>query len=575
MGLIGIDGIDQCAGHGDDGIMQNTPSLLVQGCQASYPRFLSYTAGVNDPAQSANDFACIAQLGTDGCGFEQPLEAALKALWPSVDIDPATGNPIEPNRILFLPDDNGFGQLGHGDTDNAGFLRNDPAAGLSVIAVVVVSDEEDCSSRDNTHFRPAGMLNPSDPLSQQSMNLRCFFNPQNLYPLERYILGLEALRPGNENLVLFSAIVGVPPDLVTPESYGSVDWQNDSERDAFYQDIQNDPRMQEVVDSALPAEQGNLVPSCNTERGKAYPPRRIVEVARGFGANGSVQSICQEDFGPAIDTIVERIAGQLGAPCLPRALVRRADGSVGCELIWELPTPGAAPAATPVGCGQAGFDFLSEPTSGRAVSDRGGAVCQVDQLAVEGGEVQTTGGSAAGWYYDDFSEEVSTQCLGGGAQRIAFTPEAEPPFGVVVKLVCAVEQGDSCGEKPPAAEESRVGDACLPDIVPEGGFDDREAYVSTPSGYCGGGPCLVFHLRGDPSEGCIPREPDPNGSDQATFCATPLEVADRVYCSCRCDAPEGFAECDCADGFTCVDVLDQGDEAVVGGYCVRNGTFSR
>jgi hypothetical protein len=407
------------------------------------------------------------------------------------------------------------------------------------------------------------------------MNLRCFFNPQNLYSIERYINGPKALRPGNENLVLFSAIVGVPPDLVTPESHASLDWHDDSAREAFYQDIQNDPRMQEVVDSTLPAEQGNLLPSCNTDRGRAYPPRRIVEVARGFGANGSVQSICQDDFGPAIDTIVERIAGQLGAPCLPRPLARRSDGTVGCQLIWELPPAGAAPAATPVGCGQAGFEFLSEPSSGQVVSDRGGAICQVHQLAVEDGAVQPTGASAAGWYYDDFSEEVSTECPGGSAQRIAFTPEARPPFGVVVKLVCAVEQGDSCGEKPPAADESRVGDGCLPDVVPEGGFDDREAYVSIPSGYCGGGPCLVYHLRGDPSEGCIPRAPDPSGSDPGSFCATPAEFADRVYCSCRCDAPEGFAECDCADGFTCVDVLDQGDQALIGGYCVRNGTFTR
>ena len=29
---------------------------------------------------TATDFSCIADLGTEGCGFEQQLEAALKAL---------------------------------------------------------------------------------------------------------------------------------------------------------------------------------------------------------------------------------------------------------------------------------------------------------------------------------------------------------------------------------------------------------------------------------------------------------------------------------------------------------------
>ena len=87
MGLVGISGIPGCDGLGDDAIMNNIANATLAGCQATYPRFLTYLAGVNDPDQTATDFTCIAALGTDGCGFEQPLEAGLKALWPSVDVD--------------------------------------------------------------------------------------------------------------------------------------------------------------------------------------------------------------------------------------------------------------------------------------------------------------------------------------------------------------------------------------------------------------------------------------------------------------------------------------------------------
>jgi hypothetical protein len=318
MGLVGITGIDKCSGLGDDGILLNAPSPAVAGCQPRYPRFLTYEAGTHDPLQIANDFACIASLGTDGCGFEQQLESALKALWPSAGADPLTGKPLGPNDGPFLGDFNGFGRRGHGDTDNAGFLRNDPNAGLSLVAVVVVTDEEDCSSHSTAHFTPLEFLAPSNPLAHQPLNLRCFFNPQNLYPVERYVNGLRALRPNNEALVVFAAIAGIPPDLVTPDVRARIDFTDPDQREAFYRRVLEHPAMQETVDPTTiqTPGAGNLVPSCNRVNfGKAYPPRRIVEVARGFGENGVIASICTEDFGPAVTAILSRIGERLNDPC--------------------------------------------------------------------------------------------------------------------------------------------------------------------------------------------------------------------------------------------------------------------
>jgi hypothetical protein len=439
MGLVGIESIPGCTGLGDDGVMNNVPDPAIAGCQATYPRFLSYSSEVNDPEQIASDFACVASLGTEGCGFEQQLEAGLKALWPSVDIDPTTGQPLATNRIQFLGDINGFGQLGHGDLENAGFLRNDPVLGISLISIVVVSDEEDCSSQETRHFTPDIYLDPSDPLASQDLNLRCFHNPQNLYNLERYVNGFKALRPGNEQLVTFAAIVGVPPELVSEDALAGVDFTDDGARGAFYDRILSHERMQEVIDGDRTPEQGgNLVPSCIGDTGRAYPPRRIVELARRFGENGYVGSICQPDFAFPIDGLVRTMARQLGAVCLPRPLVRGDGGLTACELVWHLPPPNLAPTATPTSCNQR--DFLSAPTSGSSIDQRGGEICSVRQLPVLDAELSA--GGEDGWYYDDFSDRVERDCRGGQTQRIEFTPEAYPPSGVSVRLRCG--QPDDC-----------------------------------------------------------------------------------------------------------------------------------
>lgn len=121
-----------------------------------------------------------------------------------------------------------------------------------------------------------------------------------------------------------------------------------------------------------------------------------------------------------------------------------------------------------------------------------------------------------------------------------------------------------------------VGAPCLPEQVPDDGFQDSEAYVESSSVQCETRTCIVFRLRGDPREGCMHVEPDMNDpTSTGRFCATPADVEKRVYCTCRCNSADtGFAECECPDGFTCVDVLEQGGPGVRGGYCVRNGTFT-
>jgi hypothetical protein len=441
MGALGQTDVEGCSETGgDDGKLQNTPRGMI-GCQAVYPSFLSYIAGPNTPEQIATDFGCIAELGTGGCGYEQQLESAFKALWPSQYADQRGNARDNPFQFLGLTPQQ---MLGRGDLEapdgSQGFIRPISSRGLSLVAIVVVSDEEDCSASNTSHF--ANPTGPTDPLFNQGPQVRCFNNKQNLYDVSRYIDGFKELRPGYEQLVVFAAIVGVPANLVDEEARTEFDLTDPERRTAYYARIMDDPRMQERVINQRNPQNAQMAPSC-THRDRtgqfssAFPPRRIVEVARGFDENGVIQSICQDDFGPAMDAIIEVIAKQLGAVCLPRPLVRQSDGLVSCNVIWELPRAGTQPRGTPTEC--ADLPFLKQVAPGTAadaINVRGGANCVVDQLPVlDAG--RTPGG--AGWYYDNFSDEVGRECPGTLKQRVSFTQRAKPNTGVVVRLDCLNE----------------------------------------------------------------------------------------------------------------------------------------
>jgi hypothetical protein len=443
MGLPGIVGINNCVGLGQDGILQNRPSAAVSACQSSYPIFLSYNAGDSDPAGLAKDFECIATVGTGGCGFEQPLEATLKALWPSVDPSPSANGG---KRVQFLADPtSGFGQLGHADIDNAGFLRNDAKEGVSMIAIVELTDEDDCSMADTRPFAPPQFLDPADPLASQAMNLRCHFNKNALYPTQRFVNGLRALRPGHEDMVIFAAIAGVPADLVSPSTGGEL--EDDMLRDAVYSRLFADPRMQEQIDTEDTPDptDDRLKHSCEGPR-TADPPIRLLQTAQGFGRNGVVQSICSDDFAPAIDAITARIGSRFGADCLPAALERGASGLVACDLLWELPLANSSPASTPASCDDPKFPFLRPRTNGPATSASGGEICELAQLRV----ITNADGDFAysptsfhgatiddGWYYDDFSAGSFELCTQGVPARVNFSPDAIPGVGVRMLLDCA------------------------------------------------------------------------------------------------------------------------------------------
>jgi hypothetical protein len=321
LGLPGVEGADfpdwACFGEGDDGILQHKadPSLS-SGCLEDYPPYLEHT-GKTDPNITAADFGCMLQVSPYGCPFKMPLEAALKALWSS-----------EKREVTFLGD-----TQGHGDKENAGFLRTD-----SLLAVVVVSDEDDCSAgaQGNLAFlsKPGSPSLPewlaSDSDKGDKPGLRCYYDNElpaagrNRYPVERYLNGFRALDPGREeDRVIFAVIGGVPVDLVgqgsdLPESILGDTRQGSLELVSYYGAILDDPRMIEREVVTDPPEGGYLMKACpdpyatEGEAGiAADPARRLVRLAQNFGVNGVVQSICEERLTSPIERLARALINRL------------------------------------------------------------------------------------------------------------------------------------------------------------------------------------------------------------------------------------------------------------------------
>jgi hypothetical protein len=283
-------GVRSCnPGLGDDGILRSS-SRGASPCLPNYPSGTFAFASGGDRTSYLQTLNCIADIGTNGCGFEQQLEAPLKALTP--------GAAQTWTRVGYVPPRFSNGTLGssvagHGLAANAGFLRPD-----STLAIVLVTDEEDCSVNDYALFG-------SDmPFVETPLGLRCNAfegDPTLVHPIQRYVDGFLGLRRSPSQLV-FHAIVGLSPTAEGPASR------------QMWNTVLSDPGMQAMVN-----EGGfDMVPACMTANGTGYPGRRFVQVAQGLeaaGASVGVSSICDGSFSEAATSIVESIADGLPPEC--------------------------------------------------------------------------------------------------------------------------------------------------------------------------------------------------------------------------------------------------------------------
>jgi hypothetical protein len=128
----------------------------------------------------------------------------------------------------------------------------------------------------------------------------------------------------------------------------------------------------------------DYLPLCEGANGKATPAIRIKKFVEAFGSNGSLHSICANDFSPAMKQIGEKLAAKVGNPCIGAPLVdTRPDPGVqaDCSVIDRVPAAGGGyqdQALPPCGAGNSTpcWKLAADPTcaqSGYKIDvDRGG-----------------------------------------------------------------------------------------------------------------------------------------------------------------------------------------------------------
>lgn len=305
------------------------PGARPSHCQNNpnqYPNFLTF-ASTDDDFVFALDFTCNAYLSVGGCGLEQQIESVHRAL--------VVRNP----------------RMAGGNTDpNAGFLRQD-----SVLAVLMLTDEEDGSVRDCRYREPGDpdATCPSDGSGSRlgvydstssswasaDLNLRFYmYSPGSsqdpTWPLTRYVdpqrleRGFFGLLPGRPNMLVMGAITGVPLSFTTGET---VDWTAMLGRDSSGSDGYTGMSAEGPVSMRMRNSDSRcstrVVPACRRE-GSSYDPticdssrqyfaspsRRVAQLVQRVNevnGNGVLGSICANDYSPMLQRFAARIASRL------------------------------------------------------------------------------------------------------------------------------------------------------------------------------------------------------------------------------------------------------------------------
>lgn len=264
-----------CAGF-DDGVGSCAPPWgEEESFFCGWPGNAWAQSGEFEPERDlALQTACSGTLGHWGCDWQQQLLAGTRA--------------------LERP-------------DQSGFVRD-----LALLSVVVISDADECSVADWPGMQSTPEL---ADLSQSKLALACGSHPEHLSPVAQFAEQLAEIK-GHQYGFTFSAIVGVPDDEVCQGRGSQLDECLDR-AEMQLAPLQNDsgawyyaPSCERTVDDLTLA--------------SATPGRRFVELAQEIGWNSRVQSICSEDWSPALWNVFELMSPPCGgAGCAP------------CPLPWD------------------------------------------------------------------------------------------------------------------------------------------------------------------------------------------------------------------------------------------------
>jgi hypothetical protein len=235
-------------------------------------KFLSDVAGpdgtriTNYEGELADAFACIANVGNEGCGFEQPFSAMQHALDGSV-------------------------------AGNEGFLRPD-----AMLLVVFVTDEDDCSAFDTSLFDPdseefgplasfrcfsEGIVCDGDDPNTPGIKTNCHSREDSAYvsPVAGYIDFLNGVK-GDPTKVMVTGLFGKPDHVeVLP-------------------DVEND-----IMTLAS-------VCAVAADGGGAWPAPRMQELVESFPARYDLGNLCDAIPGQLSNIASTAAKVMSGAPCL-------------------------------------------------------------------------------------------------------------------------------------------------------------------------------------------------------------------------------------------------------------------
>ena len=296
-----FDDVRNCTGQGDQGRFHSTPRGGCAGPRGSYLSAVGPERNFDGDIDQA--FACIADLGTSGCGFEHQLQALRVALDPEL-----------------MPD------------ENRGFLREH-----AVLALVLLTDEDDCSApRDKNGSNP--LFDPSQLASQALgpfTSFRCneFGHLcEGKRPPRTPVTNLQDCHSAEDGRLLriadlvefFKTLKADPDDVMVAAVTGPPT-----------------PYSVEVVrqqgggggtSTLLP----QIVPSCRSANGTADPAVRINQFVEAFGANGSMHSICADDFTPVMKRIGEEVARRASLECLSAPIADFDPDTAGVQARCEV-----------------------------------------------------------------------------------------------------------------------------------------------------------------------------------------------------------------------------------------------
>jgi hypothetical protein len=251
--------------NGDRGVLQVRDGCGLDPANGRYLIAPADGSPANFTGDIADAFACLASLGTMGCGFEHQLQSVRMAL---------SGFVVE----------------------NQGFLRPD-----GNLAVVFITDEDDCSAPADTT-----MYNSVTPSVDSS--LRCSFvghlcngSPPPVGGFSTPLVNCSAAADGGGKLIPVQTFVDEMRRLRTQSVTVSVigGWPDDL-ASANY-GFAYDP-------TAPQPDLLTYLPICESSNGTAAVGLRLKQFVDAFGPAGKIISICQDDLSNAMSQIGDLIS---------------------------------------------------------------------------------------------------------------------------------------------------------------------------------------------------------------------------------------------------------------------------